>query len=280
MSRNPHSYGAIVLLRQLGERGSSHLRQTPLYYSPPGEEKECNTPQPLSSCRHLSIPENMPHLSPLHWSHLPLGRRFLPSSPWGRTSDPSSLSQAGGTGMDISLLDTRGNPQRTPSSCEPCHILLWPAKNTCPSPCTYKGRLYIPSTMRASTRNPASYTFYSEREGKTGAFLWVSKEGLLHEEVIPAQERGSCTRKHPPTRQAVAQKEHPLETSCCSRGCHGQGYTARRGCCRRRGRKLLHEEGRCTSGAPGTGYAQEAFCSLGSGLSRSWRGAPLGWRWC
>lgn len=30
----------------------------------------------------------------------------------------------------------------------------------------------------------------------------------------------------------------------------------------------------------GAGYAQEAFCSLGWGLSRSWRGAPLGWRWC
>lgn len=165
--------------------------------------------------------------------------------------------------MDISLLDTQGNPQRTPSSCQLCHILLWPAKNMCPSPCIYKGHLSIPSTMRVSTRNPASYTSYSEREGNTGAFLWVSKEGLLYEEVIPAQERGSCTRKHPPTRQAVAQKEHPLETGCCSRGCHEQGYTARRGCCRRTGRKLLHEEGRCTSGAPGTGYAQEAFCSLG-----------------
>lgn len=65
----------------------------------------------------------------------------------------------------------------------------------------------------------------------------------MHEEVIPAQERGSCTRKHPPTRQAVAQKEQPLETGCCSRGCHEQGYTARRGCCRRRGRRLLHKEG-------------------------------------
>lgn len=51
MSRNPHSYGAlaIVLLRQLGERGSSQFRQTPLYCSPPGEEKECNTPQPSGS---------------------------------------------------------------------------------------------------------------------------------------------------------------------------------------------------------------------------------------
>lgn len=49
--RNPHSYGAlaIVLLRQLGERGSSQFRQTPLYCSPPGEEKECNTPQPSGS---------------------------------------------------------------------------------------------------------------------------------------------------------------------------------------------------------------------------------------
>lgn len=51
MSRNPHSYGAlaIVLLRQLGERGSSQFRQTPLYCSPPEEEKECNTPQPSVS---------------------------------------------------------------------------------------------------------------------------------------------------------------------------------------------------------------------------------------
>lgn len=51
MSRNPHSYRAlaIVLLRQLGERGSSQFRQTPLYCSPPGEEKECNTPLPSGS---------------------------------------------------------------------------------------------------------------------------------------------------------------------------------------------------------------------------------------
>lgn len=115
-----------MLLRQLRERGSSQFRQTPLYCSPPGEEKECNTPQPLGSVvRTGTCPS---HFSSLHWSHLPLGR-FLPSSPWGRTSDPSSLSQAGGTGMDISLLDTQGNPQRTPSSCQLCHILLWPAKN-------------------------------------------------------------------------------------------------------------------------------------------------------
>lgn len=51
MSTNPHSYRAlaIVLLRQLGERGSSQFRQTPLYCSPPREEKECNTPQPSGS---------------------------------------------------------------------------------------------------------------------------------------------------------------------------------------------------------------------------------------
>lgn len=174
MSRNPHSYGALatMLLGQLGERGSSQFRQTPLYCSPPGEEKECNTPQPSGSVGTVQPRE---HASPLppHWSHLPLGRRFLPSSPWGRTSNPSSLSQAGGTGMDISLLDTQGNPQRTPSSYEPCHILLWPAENMCPSPCTYKDPLSIPSTMHVSTRTPPSYTSYSEREGKTGAFLWV-----------------------------------------------------------------------------------------------------------
>lgn len=75
--------------------------------------------------------------------------------------------------MDISLLDTQGNPQRTPSSCEPCHILLRPAENMCPSPCRYKDRLSIPSTMHVSTRTPPSYASYSEREGKTGAFLWV-----------------------------------------------------------------------------------------------------------
>lgn len=82
----------------------------------------------------------------------------------------------------------------------------------------------------------------------------------MSEEAIPAQEGGSCTRKHPPTRQAAAQKEHPLETRLLFKGLPRTGFTRpRRGCCRRRGRRLLHEEGRCTSGAPGAGYAQEAF---------------------
>lgn len=174
MSRNPHSYGALatMLLGQLGERRSSQFRQTPLYCSPPREEKERNTPQPSGSAGTVQPRE---HASPLppYRSHLPLGRRFLPSSPWGRTSNPSSLSQAGGTGMDISLLDTQGNPQRTPFSYEPFHILLWPAENMCPSPCTYKDLFSIPSTMHVSTGTPPSYTSYSEREGKTGAFLWV-----------------------------------------------------------------------------------------------------------
>lgn len=49
----------------------------------------------------------------------------------------------------------------------------------------------------------------------------------MREEAIPAQEGGSCTRKHPPTRQAAARKEHPLETRLSFKGLprtglHGQ----------------------------------------------------------
>lgn len=48
---NPHSYRAlaIVLLRQLGERGSSQFRSTPLYCSPPGEEKRVQYSTALGS---------------------------------------------------------------------------------------------------------------------------------------------------------------------------------------------------------------------------------------
>lgn len=209
-------------------------------------------------CRHLSSPENMPHLSPTLVS-LSTGE-VSPIQSWGQVIDPYSLSQAGGTGMDISLLDTQGNPQKKqqkkPSSCEPCHILLWLTESV--SKPLYILGLHSIHHACLNT-SPPLHTHPTVREGKTEAFLWVLKEGLLHEEVIPAQERGSCTRKHPPTRQAVAQKEHPLDKGCYSRGCHEQGYTARRGCCRRRGRRLLHEEGHHTSGAPGRRLCTRGF---------------------
>lgn len=84
--------------------------------------------------------------------------------------------------MGISLLDTQGNPQRTPSSCEPCHILLWPAENMCPSPCTYKDRLSIPSIMHVSMRTPL-HTHPTVREkAKRGPFFGFER-------------RGSCMRK-------------------------------------------------------------------------------------
>lgn len=141
---------------QTAGRGSSYFRQTPLYCSPLGEKKECNAPKPSGSVG--TCPAQRTSLtSPPHWFHLPLWRRFLPSSPWGRTSDPSSLSQAGGTGMDISLLDTQGNPQKYPSSCEPCHVLLWPAENVS-KPLYVQGPSLHPITPRTSQHLPTPFT--------------------------------------------------------------------------------------------------------------------------
>lgn len=133
------------------ERGSSQFRQTPLYCSPPGGEKERNTPQPLGSlgtCPSQRTCLTSPPSTGLtfHWgegfSHPVLGA--------GRATPPPFHKQE--RQEWIFLLDTQGNPQRTPSSCQPCHILLWPAKNTCPSPCIYKGHLSIPSTTHVSTQ--------------------------------------------------------------------------------------------------------------------------------
>lgn len=63
MSRNPHSYRAlaIMLLRQLGEAAATS--DSSLLLSTRGEERVQRS-KALGQCRHLSSPENKPHLSP------------------------------------------------------------------------------------------------------------------------------------------------------------------------------------------------------------------------
>lgn len=226
-----------------------------LLLSTRGEERVQYSIAPRQ-CRHLSSPENMPHLSPTLVS-LSTGEIY-PIQSWGLDDRPllPFTSRRNRNGYYPLRHSRKSSKKKKPSSCEPCHILLWPTESVS-KPLYILGLHFIHHACLNTS--PPLHTHPTVREGKTEAFLWVLKEGLLHEEVIPAQERGSCTRKHPPTRQAVAQKEHPLDKGCYSRGCHEQGYTARRGCCRRRGQRLLHEEGHHTSGAPGRRLCTRGF---------------------
>ena len=283
MSRNPYSYGAlaIVLLSQLGETGSSQFRQIPLYCSPPAEEKECNTPQPSGSAG----------TSPAQRTCLisPSPALVSPSTGEKEVSPIQSLGQDERPLLPFTSRRDRNGyfslRHSRKSSKNPIQLWTLPHSSVAcwkhvSKPLYVQGPSLHPIHHARLNTRPPFYASYSEREGKTGPFFGFERRGSCmrkwsqHRKGALAQ--GSILlpgrllhRRSTPLRQAVVQGAAMNRVTRPEEAVAG-GEAG--DCCTRRA---------AAQAVPlGAGYAQEAFCSLGWGLSRSWRGAPLGWRWC